>query len=123
MSSASASGTWIWAQHLGASTWAQRAPFQLQAEAVALRIPLRLLSALRHQQVQSLAIDSSSDADDPSSDRGPDAPPAVSPAMTPADDAAEQSASGAPDIAPEAAMAVLSGMSAEFAATCTAIVR
>ncbi len=86
-----------------------------QAEAVALRIPLRLLSALRRQQVQALAMDSSSDADGTSSET--DAPPALSPAATSEDDTAQQSASDAADIAPEAAMAVLSGTSAADSAT------
>ena len=84
---------------------------------MALRIPLRLLSALRRQQVQALAMDSSSDADDAPSERIPDAPPAMSPAVPPLDDAVEQSASDAPDMAPEAAMAVLSGTSAAVGAT------
>ena len=60
-------------------------------------------------------MDSSSDADDAPSNNSPDPPLAVSPAVTPADDAAEQSATSASDIAPEAAMAVLSGMSAAVA--------
>ncbi len=87
-----------------------------QAEAVALRIPLRLLSALRRQQVQALAMDSSSDADDAPSEGSPNAPTANSPAAPPSDDAVEQSASEAPDIAPEAAMAVLSSTSAAVGA-------
>ena len=86
------------------------AVYWVQAEAVALRIPLRLLSALRHQQADPASAGSSMEAEDASSAHSQHAAPTAHAEASPGDDTAGQIiASTALDVDPEAAMAVLSG--------------